>query len=272
MIEVREASGTEEVMLTEDLQIAAWGFSEREIAPHSALVASQHSGGLVALAWAGGEAVGFVWGFPAFEGGRVWHHSHQMGVRPDWQGKGVALALKRYQRRWALERGYDLVTWTFDPLLTKNARFNLGKLGAWAGRYFPDFYGLRTGLYAGIPADRLLISWELEHPRVRERLERIPPPPEPEGEPLALTRGEGLGLVPERLLTPSAPRVYLEVPPDLDALKASDLGLAEAWRLFTREAFTWAFAHGYRAVDLARRGPRVFYQLERPGDPAGRSG
>ncbi|WP_457629408.1 GNAT family N-acetyltransferase [Oceanithermus sp.] len=267
MVEVREAQGVDEVMLTEDLQIAAWRFSEREIAPHSALVASQHSGGLVALAWAGREAVGFVWGFPAYEGGRVWLHSHQMGVRPEWQGKGVALALKRFQRTWSLERGLDVVTWTFDPLLTKNARFNLGKLGAWAGRYYTDFYGLRTGLYAGIPADRLLVTWGLEDARVCERLRHIPPPPEPEGEPLARTRGEGLALAPEKVCTPSAERVYLEVPPDIEALKAADLGLAEAWRLFTREAFTWAFAHGYRAVDLARRGERVFYQLERSPAP-----
>jgi len=263
MIQIREAKSVEEIMLTEDLQIAAWRFSEREIAPHSALVASQHSGALVALAWVGDEAVGFVWGFPGYEKGRVWIHSHQMGVKPEWQGKGVALALKRYQREWSLERGIDTVTWTFDPLLTKNARFNLGKLGAWAGKYYNDFYGLRTGLYAGIPADRLLITWELNDERVRQRLQHIPRPPKPEGEPLNLTRGEGLGLAPEKMLTPSAKKIYLEVPPDLEAFKAADMKLAEAWRMHTREAFNWAFAHGYRAVELARDGWRVYYQLER---------
>ncbi|WP_457637163.1 GNAT family N-acetyltransferase [Oceanithermus sp.] len=262
MIQIREAAGVEEILLTEEIQLAAWGFSEREIAPHSALVASQHSGALVALAWAGDEAVGFVWGFPAYKDGRVWMHSHQMAVKPEWQGRGVALALKRFQRAWALEHGYDLVTWTFDPLLTKNARLNLGKLGAWAGTYYSDFYGLRTGLYAGIPADRLLVTWELNDERVRRRLEHIPPPPEPEGEPLNRTRGEGLGLIPEEVCQPEAERVYLEVPPDLEALKASDMKLAEAWRLHTREAFGRAFERGYRAVELARRGGRVYYQLE----------
>jgi len=263
MIQIREARSVDEIMLTEDLQLAAWNFSEREIAPHSALVASQHSGGLVALAWAGEEAVGFVWGFPAYERGRVWMHSHQMAVLPNWQGKGVAVALKRFQRSWALEHGIDTVTWTYDPLLTKNARLNLGKLGAWAGSYYADFYGLRTGLYAGIPADRLLITWELEDARVKERLTRIPPPPQPRGEPLCRTSGEGLGLRPERLLPPTAPEVYLRVPPDIEALKAADLELANEWRLFTREAFTKALAQGYRVVELARRGDEVYYQLEK---------
>ncbi len=266
MIQIREARSVDEIMLTEELQLDAWGFSEREIAPHSALVASQHSGGLVALAWAEGEAVGFVWGFPAYAGGRIWMHSHQMAVRPDWQGKGVALALKRFQRTWALERGIDTVTWTFDPLLTKNARLNLGKLGAWAGTYYADFYGLRTGLYAGIPADRLLITWELEDERVRERLRHIPPPPPPRGEPLARTSGAGLELRPVDLLEPEANEVYLRVPSDIEALKATDMGLAEAWRLFTREAFGRSLAKGYRAVDLARDGDAVYYQLSKaPG-------
>ncbi len=263
MIRIRDAASVAEIELTEDLQIAAWGFSEREIAPHSALVASQHSGALVALAWEGDEAVGFVWGFPAFREGRVWMHSHQMAVKPEWQGKGVALALKRYQREWALAHGIDLVTWTFDPLLTKNARLNMGKLGGWSANYYSDFYGLRTGLYAGIPADRLLISWRLNDERVKELLRHIPPPPKPRGQPLNATSGEGERLRPQKLFEAEEDAVYLELPYDIEAVKAYDMGLAEAWRMHSREAFTKAFAAGYRAVDLAREGGRVFYQLLR---------
>ncbi len=261
MLEVREAQTVDEVLLTEEIQLEAWGFSERELAPHSSLVASQHAGGLVALAWHGEEAVGFVFGFPAWRAGRAWHHSHMLAVRPAWRHSGAALLLKRFQREWVLAQGLDLVTWTFDPLLTRNARFNLGKLGAYAARYYENFYGLRTGLYAGIPADRLLVTWELNAPRVLKRLEHIPPPPEPKGAPLNLTEGEGVALRPRALLEPEAEWVYLEVPPDIQAVKAHDMALAHAWRMHTREAFQKAFARGYRAVDLARRGARVYYQL-----------
>ncbi len=261
---IREAATLEDALATEELQIAAWNFSDREVVPHSSMIVARHTGGLVALAWVGDRPAGFVYGLAACEGDRRWQHSHMLAVHPDFQGTGVAPALKWFQRDWARKRGVGLVTWTFDPLLTKNARLNFGKLGAYADTYYQDFYGVRTGLYAGLPADRLYVKWELDHPRVVARATgAVPPPPEPEGEPLNVTAGEGPDLRPERLLEPKAERVYLEVPRDIEAMKRHDLALARAWRLHTREAFKTAFAQGYRAVELARRGPRVYYQLEK---------
>jgi len=261
---IREAKGLEDALATEELQVAAWGFSDREVVPHSSMVVAMHTGGLVALAYDRDKPIGFVYGLAACEGDRRWLHSHMLAVRPEYQGTGVAPALKWFQREWSLKKGFPLVTWTFDPLLTKNARLNLGKLGAYADTYYEDFYGVRTGLYAGLPADRLYVKWELEHPRVKERARGVvPPPPKPEGEPLNLTEGEGVNLRPRKLLVPSAPKVYLEVPFDIEAMKKHDLELAREWRLHTREAFKWAFERGYRATDLAREGERVFYQLER---------
>ncbi len=261
---IREAKTLEDALATEELQVAAWGFSDREVVPHSSMIVAGHTGGLVALAYVDGRPAGFVYGLAACEGDRRWLHSHMLAVRPEFQGSGIAPALKWFQRDWSLQKGFPLVTWTFDPLLTKNARLNLGKLGAYADTYYEDFYGVRSGLYAGLPADRLYVKWELEDPRVKERARGVvPPPPEPEGEPLNATRGEGLDLRPEALFEPEAKKVYLEVPFDIEAVKKHDLELAKAWRLHTREAFKKAFARGYRAVDLARKGPRVFYQLQR---------
>ncbi len=263
---IREAETLEDALATEELQVAAWNFSDREVVPHSSMIVARHTGGLVALAWVGDRPAGFVYGLAACEGNRRWQHSHMLAVHPDFRGTGIAPALKWFQRDWALKRGIDLVTWTFDPLLTRNARLNFGKLGAYADTYYEDFYGIRTGLYAGLPADRLYVKWELNHPRVVERSRgRVPPPPAPEGEPLNVTAGEGIDLRPERLLEPEADRVYLEVPYDIEAVKRHDMELARAWRLHTREAFQTAFALGYRAVDLARQGQRVFYQLAKAG-------
>ena len=161
---IREAETLEDALAAEELQVAAWGFSDREVVPHSSMIVARHTGGLVALAFADGKPAGFVYGLAACEGDRRWMHSHMLAVRPEFQGSGIAPALKWYQRDWSLKKGFPLVTWTFDPLLTKNARLNLGKLGAYADTYYEDFYGVRTGLYAGLPADRLYVKWELEHP------------------------------------------------------------------------------------------------------------
>jgi predicted GNAT superfamily acetyltransferase len=261
---IREAESLEDALATEELQVAAWNFSDREVVPHSSMIVARHTGGLVALAFVRGQPVGFVYGLAACEGEKRWQHSHMLAVHPEYQGTGVAPALKWFQRDWALTRGIPLVTWTFDPLLTKNARLNFGKLGAYADTYYEDFYGIRTGLYAGLPADRLYVKWELDHPRVVARAQgRVPPPPEPEGAPLNRTAGEGVELRPVEVLPPEEGKVYLEVPYDIEAIKKHDMELARAWRLHTREAFKLAFSRGYRAVDLARRGQRVFYQLER---------
>ena len=261
---IREMAGLQDALAVEELQVAAWGFYDREVVPHSSMIVAQHTGGLVALAWVGDTPAGFVYGLAAYEGTRRWQHSHMLAVRPEFQGTGIAPALKWFQRDWALGRGIELVTWTFDPLLTKNARLNFGKLGAFARTYYEDFYGVRTGLYAGLPADRLYVEWPLRDPRVLARARGdVPPPPEPQGEPLNRTTGEGLDLRPIEVLPPEAERVFLEVPPDIEAVKKHDMELAKAWRLHTREAFKEAFARGYKAVDLARKGPRVFYQLVR---------
>ena len=163
---IREAETLEDALATEELQVAAWNFSDREVVPHSSMIVARHTGGLVALAWVGDRPAGFVYGLAAYEGNRRWQHSHMLAVHPDFRGTGIAPALKWFQRDWALRHGIDLVTWTFDPLLTRNARLNFGKLGAYADTYYEDFYGIRTGLYAGLPADRLYVKWELNHPRV----------------------------------------------------------------------------------------------------------
>ncbi len=261
---IREARSLEDFLAIEELQIAAWNFSERETVPHASFVVAQHTGGLVALALVGERPVGFVYGLAACEGEKRWQHSHMLAVHPDFRGSGIAPALKWFQHDWAQARGIPRITWTFDPLLTRNARLNFGKLGAWSQTYYPNFYGIRTGLYAGLPADRLYVEWEVGSPRVLARRHSPPPPPAPKGQPLNRTSGEGERLRPEALDPPQDEAVYLEVPRDIEAMKRADMELAKAWRQHTREAFQMAFARGYRAVDLARRGERVFYQLVLP--------
>ncbi len=117
----------------EQLQMAVWPGADLEIVPVHVLLTAAHNGGLVAGAFDGDQCVGFVWGFPGFDARvtplRLKHCSHQLGIHPDYRLSGLGFALKRRQWGFVREQGIDLATWTYDPLMARNARLNIGKLG-----------------------------------------------------------------------------------------------------------------------------------------------
>ncbi len=129
----------------------------------------------MAGAWAGERLAGFVFGFLGFHEAetarRLKHCSHMLGVHPDFRSAGVGYALKTYQREHVLRQGLDLITWTYDPLLARNAQLNIAKLGAVCTTYLPNLYGaMRDGLNAGLPSDRFQVDWWIATPRVADRL------------------------------------------------------------------------------------------------------
>lgn len=239
----------------EGVQVAAWGYADREVTPGTLFRISSVTGGIVLGAYPLDQPerpVGLTFGFPALRDGGVWHHSHLLAVDPACRGSGLAVALKDVQRRLALEQGLTRMTWTFDPLVTRNARLNLGKLGAAARTYLPDWYALEEDRARAFPADRLLVEWDL----TRGPLER--PAPLPRGARVLEARGDGPGEV-----RPLEGEVGLvEVPLRVDGLTES---LRRAWRLALREALGGALARGYAVVDLAREGDRAFYVVRREG-------
>ena len=148
------------------------------------------------------------------------------------------------------------MTWTFDPLIARNGRFNLGKLGARAVSYREDWYALRGGIYAGLPADRFLIEWDLTADTFDH------PAPAPYGEIALEASGNRAGL-PKLELRGDA--VLIEVPRDIEALKSSDLEAARTWRDAHRIVFPAYLERGYVVTDLCVDGSRTFYLLERKG-------
>ncbi len=245
---IRDLSSAREMEALEDLQRAAWGYPELEVHPGNIFKIHAHTGGVVAMAEdASGAPIGFVFGFPAYREGELWHHSHMLAVRPEARGSGVAEALKRHQRARVLEMGLTRMTWTFDPLVTRNARFNLGKLGARALTYHPEWY-----VSEDIPADRLMISWDLTRETVAHA------PPAPEGEAVLERTGDAPGA--PRLDRTEA-RLLVEAPADAARLP---LTTRLAWRLALREALGHYLGRRYAVTDLARDGERVWYVLERP--------
>lgn len=251
---VRAVTEANEMRALEDVQVAAWGYADREVLPGTMFRISAATGGVVLAAYpeGGGAPFGLAYGFPAYVGGQWWHHSHLLAVSPEWRGSGAAVALKLAQRQAALAQGHTRMTWTFDPLVARNARLNLGKLGARAVSYHPEWYDLGGPQgNAPVPADRLMIEWDLtqEHGET--------PPPAPAGERALEAAQDGR---PGPVTRCTGPRVLAEIPINADALPTP---LRLEWRLALREALGGHLSAGYAVTGLAREGERAWYVLER---------
>jgi predicted GNAT superfamily acetyltransferase len=128
-------------------------------------------GGQVLGAFVEDTMAGFILAYPGIRDGKPYLHSHMAGVLPEFRDLGIGRQLKLAQRDDALARGIPLIEWTFDPLQTKNAYFNICRLGAVARRYLTDVYGSTSSpLHAGLPTDRLVAEWHLDSPRVVDTL------------------------------------------------------------------------------------------------------
>lgn len=268
-VTIREARGREDYDACVVLQREVWGLSDLEITSAIQLIATVHAGGLLLVAEVPGEGlVGFSYGFAAWSGGASHVHSDMLAVRPAWRGRGVGLRLKWAQREAVLARGLGLVTWTFDPMRSRNARLNLRHLGATASEFLPDLYGrTSSALHHGLATDRLLARWELQGPRVR-RLAAGKDAPRPRSQAVRLNDVRlqgGLPVSSEPRLELEARRLLLQVPHDWDAVCRGDAALAREWQDVARRAFQSAFARGYAAVDLevAQGAAGVAYVLER---------
>lgn len=167
--------------------------------------------------------------------------------------QGLGVALKEAQRAWALERGARTMRWTFDPLVGRNARFNLAKLGAVGTEYVVDFYGpMSDGVNGGDESDRLTATWDLAAPG------RSYDPGDREGAPVTHRAPDGGPLARRDL---AGRHVWCRVPDDVVKLRAADPELALRWRRAVREVFTEALARGFRATGMSRDG---WYTLTRP--------
>ena len=267
---VRRAAGRGDYDACVHLQREVWGLSDLEVTSALQLVATVHAGGLLLVAEAAGEVVGFCYAIAALRGGEAHLHSDMLAVHPSARGLGVGRRLKWAQREEALARGLRLVTWTFDPMRAGNARLNLHRLGAASREFLPDFYGrTSSALHHGLATDRLLVRWELDSPSVARRAAGEPATaPGPDGLP-ALNQVTFRGGVPASSpprLDLDGPVLLLEIPGDWDAVVRAGTGLALEWQEVARQAFESVFARGYAAVGFVWTGgsrPRAGYVLGR---------
>ena len=289
----------EEIAAIEDMQRLVWPGSETDVVPLHILITIARNGGLVFgafdstydeehLASVEGDAsslIGFVYGFPGLyftpDGPRPKHCSHQLGVRPNFRGRGLGFALKRAQWQMVRHQGLDLITWTFDPLVSRNAYLNIARLGAVCNTYLREIYGeLKDDLNRGLLTDRFRVDWWVNTRRVERRLSRRARLPldlahflSAEAEIINPTEigKDGLPRPASKVNIPSPGAesdndalLLVEIPSNYHALLEVEPALALEWRLHTRPIFEELFERGYLVTDfvhLPGNHSRSFYIL-----------
>jgi len=218
---IRECTTIEEFDRCVALQREAFGLPDLEISPRRHLIVSRQAGGWTLGAFVADRMVGFVHHLAAVRGNNeIFGYSHVMAVAKDYQNKGVGARLKWAQREKALREGRKLIKWTWDPMLARNAHFNLNRLGATVDKYLDDFYGVDYGAdeRLGLPSDRLSATWHIDSARVH-----------------ALAKGEESPFAGKRAAT-------IAVPADWNSFLKRDAARALAEQTRVREEFKRAFA------------------------------
>ncbi|MCC6928145.1 MAG: hypothetical protein IT359_04040 [Gemmatimonadaceae bacterium] len=263
-VTIRDLATLEEYVECVDLQEETWGRGFSERVPGAILRVSQKIGGVTAGAFdCNGRMIGFVFGMTGIRDGRPAHWSDMLAVREEARGRHIGDQLKHYQREKCISLGVQTMLWTADPLVARNAHFNINRLGARPVEYVENIYGANTGstLHGELPTDRFVYAWEL--------MQRFTPSPgsdavlagdddRPLANPLAL---DGL---PAFAADVAARSVRVQVPHDLVAVQGAGGDDAMRWRLSVRAAFGAHFARGLKVVRFVRaRGDAYpYYVLE----------
>jgi predicted GNAT superfamily acetyltransferase len=211
-IEIRPLETVEQVHDASEVLADVWG-GDRGGMPPNLLRALAHSGNYAVGLYDGERVVGASVAFFAPPAARSMH-SHITGVLPEYQSQGLGRVLKQHQRAWAFARDVGHITWTFDPLVARNAHFNLRVLGTRVTEYLVDQYGpMDDGVNRGDETDRVMVTWELA----------APPVPTPAAEDVVAS---------------------VAVPHDIEALRRENASDAAAWRRRVRDEFLAQLAAG----------------------------
>jgi predicted GNAT superfamily acetyltransferase len=291
-ITIRPLESIVDFTTCEEIQRQVWGPGDAEVVPLNMLAAATRNGSIALGAFVGEELIGFVFGFLATSGRfgpeapaavKLKHHSHMLAVLPEWRDAGVGYALKLAQCDAARAQGLRLMTWTYDPLESRNALLNITKLGAVCNTYYRDYYGeMSDELNVGLPSDRFQVDWYIASNRVATRLSSRRPRLEREHytsagavllNPATFDASDALPRPSESIAELMTDLALVEIPTDFQLLKRADQALALAWRMQTRGIFEHAFARDYIVTDFVfePEPKRGFYILtyiessEKPG-------
>ena len=264
-INIRDITSITEMRDVEDLQKQVWGCSDRDIVPALTLKPSVEVGGILVGAFDSDSLIGFAYGFVGLEGNQAIIHSDMLAVKPEYRNLNIGYQLKLAQRERAIARGITIMTWTFDPLQSRNAHLNFRKLGVVSAGYKINYYGEETSsfLHRNIGTDRLWVHWPLMGERVRRRLESKEEslPILKEVTPLVRIWADGSPETSELNKDCVQKQFMVEIPSDIGSLQQQNPALAMKWREAIRIAFSEAMAAGFLAEE--------FYRLTRDGQAYG---
>ena len=194
-----------------------------EITPNL-LQAMVHCGSYLSGAFIENKIVGAAFAFPATNNG-LHLHSHMTAVLDEYRDQGVGYALKIDQWNWAKRNYYSSLSWTFDPLVRRNAKLNIIKLGVDISSYYPNFYGaMPDALNAGDESDRLMVSWstDIDEPKARELITH----PKPDD-------------------------ILIEIPEDVVVIRSRNQSESMKWRRQVRDQFLAAFEKNGKVVGFS---------------------
>jgi predicted GNAT superfamily acetyltransferase len=263
-IGIRDLKSIDDLSQLKAVEKEVWGMTDEDALPLTLAIACKAAGNLFVGAFAKEKdkekLVGFAFGFFGREHGQTTIHSHMLAVLDAYRHLDLGSRLKQAQRERAMAMGVHEMTWTFDPLQSRNAHFNFSKLGVVSDTYKVDFYGPETSsMLHRNGTDRLWVRWILNSRRVRDRLTgkstnarvetldamKLLAPLvrfDPSGRPGRADLAESLG----------RQRVSIEIPGDILHVERTDMGLAREWRDATRWAFREALKAGFVVAEFCR--------------------
>jgi predicted GNAT superfamily acetyltransferase len=255
-IVIRDLDSFDDLSKVEALEKEVWGLDDRDVLPLTMTVATRAAGNIWIGAFDGRELIGFAFGFLGIEHGRAMIHSHMLAVRDKYRDENVGYKLKLVQRERALAMRIREMTWTFDPLQSRNAHLNFAKLGVVSNSYRPDFYGPETSSqFHRNSTDRLWVTWPMSSRRVQQRLQGINGRAEALDAlsrltPLIRFNGNGTPARTDLAAALGRQRIAIEIPSDIGSLEKKDPELAREWRTATRWAFTESLKAGFFVAEF----------------------
>ena len=224
MVEIRELHSLQDQFHARLIFDTVWPAMNETQVTANMLQALVHSGSYLVGIFDGAKIVGASFAFPSIEP-EIHLHSHMTAFIESHRDQGLGTLVKMHQWKWAKERGYSSITWTFDPLVRRNARLNILKLGADLIEYTPNFYGnMADELNNGDESDRIMVRWDTTSEIPAPRQEIIDPPYDAE---------------------------LIALPQDIVAIRQSDPGKSQEYRLQVREAFLQAFSEGKKVIGFS---------------------
>ena len=257
-IVIRDLESFDDLCQVKAVEKEVWGMADDDSLPMTLAIACKAAGSIFVGAFDGDKLVGFAFGIFGREHGQTTIHSHMLAVLERYRQHDLGLKLKQAQRERALGFGIREMTWTYDPLQSRNAHFNFAKLGIVSDTYKVDFYGPETSsVLHRNGTDRLWVRWLLDSRRAGDRIAGKDTRAETLDAlrhlaPLVSFNGDGRPARADLAESLGRQRVSIEIPGEILDVERSNMGLAREWRAATRWAFTEAIRAGFYVAEFCR--------------------